>query len=156
MLPLLQSGRRLINLDESWLNESNFTRKIWCRPDSPGTVPIRAISPSLSMIAALDTDGRVFFSLSHAATEQDTFMLFLRHLVAELDKDSPGWQEDSVILLDNAAYHTGEEIRSYLRKMQLPVMYTAPYSYTSSPIELLFAHLKLGEINPAREPAGKK
>jgi len=108
------------------------------------------------MIAALDTYGRVFFSLSHAATEQDTLMLFLRHLVAELDKDSPGWQEDSVILLDNAAYHTGEEIRSYLRKMQLPVMYTAPYSYTSSPIELLFAHLKLGEINPAREPAGKK
>ena len=108
------------------------------------------------MIAALDTDGRVFFSLGHATTDQDTFMLFLRHFVAELDKDSPGWQEDSVILMDNAPYHTGEEIRSYMLKMQLPVMFTAPYSYSSSPIETLFAHLKLGDINPARESMGKK
>ena len=69
------------------------------------------------MIAALDTDGRVYFSLSHATTDQDTFMLFLRHLVAQLDRETPGWQEDSVILLDNAAYHVGEEMRIYLRKM---------------------------------------
>ena len=100
------------------------------------------------MIAALDTDGRVWFSLSHAATDQDTFMLFLRHLVAELDRDSPGWQEDSVILLDNASYHNGEEIRQYMRKMQVPVMYSAPYSFASAPIETLFGHLKLGDLNP--------
>ena len=61
-----------------------------------------------------------------------------------------------MLLLDNAPYHTGEEIRSYMLKMQLPVMFTAPYCYTSSPIETLFAHLKLGELNPAREPTGKK
>ena len=83
-------------------------------------------------------------------------MLFLRHLTAELDKDSPGWQEDSIILLDNAPYHTGEEIKSYMLKMELPVMYTAPYSFSSSPIETLFAHLKLGELNPAHEPTGKR
>ena len=69
------------------------------------------------MIAALDTDGRVFFSLSHAVTDQDTLMLFLRHLAVALDKDSPGWQEDSTILLDNAPYHTGEDIKSYMLKM---------------------------------------
>ena len=69
MLPLLKSGKRIINVDETWINETNFSRKIWCRPDSPGTEPVRAVSPSLSMIAALDTDGRVYFSLSHATTE---------------------------------------------------------------------------------------
>ena len=26
MLPLLRDGKRIINIDESWLNESNFTR----------------------------------------------------------------------------------------------------------------------------------
>ena len=156
MLSLLNSGKRIINVDETWLNETNFTRKVWCRPDSTCSETIKAISPSLSMIAALDTDGRVFFSLGHAATDHDTLMLFLRHLAAELDKDSPGWQEDATILLDNAPYHTGEEIKSYMLKMQLPVMYTAPYSYSSSPIETLFAHLKLGELNVAHEPTGKK
>ena len=83
-------------------------------------------------------------------------MLFLRYLVAKLDSETPGWQENSVILMDNAAYHTGEEIRSYIRKMQIPIMYSAPYSYSAAPIETLFAHLKLGEINVDREPTGKK
>ena len=156
MLPLLKSGKRIINVDETWINETNFSRKIWCRPDSPGTEPVRAVSPSLSMIASLDTDGRVYFSLSHATTEQDTFMLFMRHLTRQLDEDTPGWQENSIILLDNATYHTGEEIQSYFRKMEVPVMYSGPYSYGAAPIEMVFGHLKLGEINLNRESTGKK
>ena len=38
------------------------------------------------MISALDSDGRVYFALSHANTDQDTFMLFMRHLIAKLDE----------------------------------------------------------------------
>ena len=101
-MPLLDSGRRIINVDETWLNETNFTRKTRCSPQATGSYRIKGISPSLSMIAALDTDDRVFFSLSHAATDQDTFMLFLQHLIVQLDKDSPGWQYNSIILMDNA------------------------------------------------------
>ena len=43
------------------------------------------------MISALDSDGRVYFALSHANTDQDTFMLFMRHLIAKLDVETPGW-----------------------------------------------------------------
>ena len=91
------------------------------------------------MIAALDTDGHVYFSLSHANTDQDIFMLFLRHLVRTLDSETPGWQENSIILVDNAPYHSGEEIREYMHKMQIPIMYSAPYSYAAAPIETLFS-----------------
>ena len=108
------------------------------------------------MITALDTDGRVYFSMGHATTDQDTFMLFLRHLVAQLDRETPGWQEGSVLLMDNAAYHVGEEMRSYLRKMQVPVMFSGPYSYSAAPIETLFSLLKLGELNKAQASTGKK
>ena len=55
-----------------------------------------------------------------------------------------------MILIDNAPYHTGGEIRSYLRKMQVPIMYTVPYSFAASPIETMFAALKFGEINSER------
>ena len=58
--------------------------------------------------------------------------------------------------MDNAPYHVGEEIRDHLRKMQVPIMYSAPYSYSASPIETLFGHLKLGEINQERESTGKR
>ena len=61
-----------------------------------------------------------------------------------------------MILIDNAPYHTGEHVSHCLRKMQLPVMYSAPYSYDAAPIELLFSHLKLGELNAAGVPTGKR
>ena len=69
MLNQLEAGKRIIVVDETWLNESNFVRKAWSSPKMPGTVVRKAITPSLSMIAALDTDGRVYFSLSHSTTD---------------------------------------------------------------------------------------
>ena len=108
------------------------------------------------MIAALDTEGRVYFTLSHANTDQDTFMLFMKHLVSKLDRETPGWQEDSIILLDNAPYHVSKLAREYFRKIQIPIMFTAPYSYSSSPIETLFSMLKYGELNEDNESTGKR
>ena len=38
MLTLLESGRRIINVDESWLNGTRFVRRIWAPTDSPASV----------------------------------------------------------------------------------------------------------------------
>jgi len=38
MLELLMQDKRVINVDESWLNETNFTRKMWCPSDAAGTI----------------------------------------------------------------------------------------------------------------------
>ncbi len=83
-------------------------------------------------------------------------LAFLQHLSAKLDEESPGWRAETIILLDGARYHTGEEIREYIHKMQLQVVWSAPYSYSTAPIELLFGGLKFGELNPERLPTGKK
>ena len=40
--------------------------------------------------------------------------------------------------------------------MQINVIWSAPYSYSTAPIELLFGNLKFGELNAARLPTGKK
>ena len=37
MIPLLESGRRIINVDESWLNSTRFVRRSWIPSDAPGT-----------------------------------------------------------------------------------------------------------------------
>ena len=29
MMGLLSDGKRIINIDETWLNETNFTRRTW-------------------------------------------------------------------------------------------------------------------------------
>ena len=83
-------------------------------------------------------------------------LLFIRKLMEVLDLETPGWQEHTTLLLDNAAWHTNEVMKQRLARLQLNVCYTGVYSYSSSPIESVFAALKLGELNPARLPTGKR
>ena len=78
------------------------------------------------------------------------------YLVELLDLENPSWRNDTVILLDGAKYHTGVDLRDYMRKLELSVIWSAPYSYDTAPIELVFAHLKFGELNPEEFPTGKK
>ena len=47
-------------------------------------------------------------------------------------------------------------MKARLARMDLPVIYSGPYSYGSAPIELMFSALKLGDLNPERLPTGKK
>ena len=60
MLELMREGKRIINIDESWFNETNFTRQIWCPANSTATVPLAPVTHRLSLIAALDTEGRIY------------------------------------------------------------------------------------------------
>ena len=58
--------------------------------------------------------------------------------------------------MDGAKYHLGSDVRSYMRKMELSVIWSGPYSYDGAPIEMVFGHLKLGELNMEQWPTGKK
>ena len=96
------------------------------------------------MLAAIDTDGRIYFSLSHALTDTDTMGMFLRYLLRKYDIDMPGWRQDTVVLLDNAAWHKSEGISDILQELQAPVIFSAQYSYSTAPIELMFSGMKQG------------
>ena len=92
MLEVLNQGRRVINVDETWLNESSFIRRTWAPRDGSGNVSLRSVTPRLSMIAALDNEGRAWFTLSHANTDSNIVTLFLHSLMKVLDAETPGWQ----------------------------------------------------------------
>jgi hypothetical protein len=91
MMHLLSLEKRVINIDESWINETSFTRKTWSKRDGRGNTQLNSVSPRLSMIAAIDTDGRVWFTLSHANTDSNMMALFLQSLTKTLDRETPGW-----------------------------------------------------------------
>ena len=90
MLELLRQARHVINLDETWLNETSFIRKTWAPKDSRSNATLNSVIPRVSMIAALDTDGRVWFALSHAATDSNMMALFLQRLTQVLHRETPG------------------------------------------------------------------
>ena len=43
------------------------------------------------MITALDNEGHVWFALTHATTDSDMVILFLRNLMKALDNETPNW-----------------------------------------------------------------
>ncbi len=75
----------------------------------PATMTEKTMSKRLAILAALDTDGNVYFSLTHANTDSSIVKLFFVHFCALLDNQNPSWRDDSVLLLDNAKYHTSAE-----------------------------------------------
>lgn len=81
----------IVNIDETWLNETSFIRRAWSKRDGRGNTILHRVSPRISMITALDTEGRVWFSLSHANTDSRMMVLFLHSLSEALDAETPGW-----------------------------------------------------------------
>ena len=76
LINLMDQGKRIINVDETWLNATSFIRKLWASRGGTGNMNLNLITPRVSMIAALDTCGNVWFSLTHSTTDSDMIALF--------------------------------------------------------------------------------
>ena len=59
MFALLESGTRIINVDESWIADTTYYYKLWLPKDEAATIPMKPVSPRVSVIAAIDTDGKI-------------------------------------------------------------------------------------------------
>ena len=108
MFEFLGDGKCIINIDESWQNKTNFTRKMWELLNITASLTSQIVAPRLALIAALDTDGQVYFALTQSTTDSDVLMLFMRYLIRHLDSDSLSWRSNTIVLLDGARYHTSD------------------------------------------------
>ena len=59
MINLLSEGKKIINVDESFIDQSNYTRRSWSPKKSRGSVKSSNMKESLKIFSALDTDGNV-------------------------------------------------------------------------------------------------
>ena len=93
MLDLLEKGKRIINIDETWISETEYSQRMWLPAGDTASKTEKALTPTLNMILALDTDGNVFFSVYHTNTDSQLMILFFHHLAQKLHDENPGWQE---------------------------------------------------------------
>jgi hypothetical protein len=63
-LQVLSEGKRIINVDETWLNQLQFNRFKWCSKGETNSMPTKGVTPRISMIVGLATTGEVYCSLT--------------------------------------------------------------------------------------------
>ena len=99
MFKLLHDGKRVFNVDESWLDMMNFTRKHW-RPMRMATEGVKLVTPRISFIACVGSDGSAFYRLTQTNTNNEVFCLYLTELAKKLSAYDKNWQDNSVFLLE--------------------------------------------------------
>ena len=65
------------------------------------------------------------------------------------------WQRSHVVLLDGASWHMSNDTSWTLTRLKIPHIISGPYSYDAAPIELYFAAIKRGNMNPDNLPTSK-
>ena len=133
-----------------------FVRQSWTLRGHKNAHMTKPFGLRLSLIAAIDTLGQVYFAISQSNVDSPVFSAFLVRLAAILDFEDPDWRKTTVIVLDNASYHKSDETRRAMAALDVPVLLAGPYGYDASPCEKLFAHLKVGDVNPGDIPSGKR
>ena len=150
------SKKTVLNIDETWVAMTDFRRMKWCRIGRPNSVPKKNVTPRISMITALDSNGLLYVTLVQANSNSSMMQLYFSHLIKLMNAKNANWRNDYIILLDNASYHTSEVMMEFFNKYQVPIIFTGPHSYSAAPIELFFAHFKRADINPRKLPTGKQ
>jgi hypothetical protein len=106
MLDLLQQGKRILNIDETWLNTTSFHRRKWRQHGTTNSVRTDIVTPRVSLILGFDSVGESYVALTQVNTDSRVMQLYLFHLAQTLDIRRKDWRKDTVILLDGARYHT--------------------------------------------------
>ena len=57
MLELYNQGRHVVNVDESWVPDTDFRRFCWKRQGETNSLPENGMSHKINMIVAVSTEG---------------------------------------------------------------------------------------------------
>jgi len=156
ILELLNGSKILINIDETWINETDFRRMKWRPPGDTNVQSAVQLSPRITLIAALDTLGNAYLTLTQANSNNKTMEIYFHQLAAKLDRERPNWRADTVVVTDNAPYHISASTQKVLQDLRIPILFFGPHSYNIAVAELFFAFVKSTHLNPTFMPTGKK
>jgi hypothetical protein len=142
MIEMLTNQKKFINFDETSIQFSCATKFSWEKPRGSRRRLISKEFQSVSMIAAIASDGEVFFQFLRGYCNEASVCTFIFDLVHHLDSVKPDWRRDHILLLDNSATHKTKTVIEVIRLLGVPTMYSAPASYLAIPIDRWSGALK--------------
>jgi hypothetical protein len=155
-IKFLAEGKRVINVDESVLNQTDKRRRGWFAKDQKNFVSHLERLARINIIAAVSSWGDFYFTINCGKSISRTVLLFLIKLVSHLTDQDPDWRANTVIVLDNAPYHRSRVMTAWCRELKLPLMFLGPYQYSMAPIELMFSFMKNRDLNLGKTRAASK
>jgi transposase len=153
---------QLIFLDETQKDRNSSRRRRYWSPR--GQSPFRdayfegSHGKRYTLMAACDINGFVMEACdiveretsaedndpTRGTVNRERFLLWIEEkLLPVLGKYLEG-EPRSLVILDNASIHHGDEVKALIESTGAKVMYTAPYSPDLNPIELMFGEYKKG------------
>lgn len=82
---LWKKKTKFISVDETWVDASDYRRRSWQVRGCPNNPSRRKVSPRITLVVALDSDGNLYASLLQSNSNSETMALFVKELVAHLD-----------------------------------------------------------------------
>ena len=71
MLQIYSQGKHVVNIDESWIAESDFRRRCWGLKNTSNSMSERAVGHRVNMIVAVSSRGHVWLSLTQCNTDEN-------------------------------------------------------------------------------------
>jgi len=137
----LAEGRTLVFIDESGFRLLPLLVRTWA---PRGKTPILRVPLSwkhLSAIAAITPQGKLFTRIQQRGFKAPDIVRFLQHLLRFL----PG---KLLIIWDNLSAHASKKVKDLVGQHhdRLLITHLPPYAPELNPVELLWSHLKQGEL----------
>jgi hypothetical protein len=70
----------------------------------------KSINPRITLVAAVDSNGLKYASMFQGNSCTTTTQIMLFELASALDKEDARWRENTILLMDGAAYHKNQTI----------------------------------------------
>ena len=152
----LTEGKRIINIDESNVEETDARKRGWYFPRKKNQQTRNSRINAVNIIAGVSNLGDFMYTVNSGKTETDTFFLFLMKVMRQLSVENINWRDETIIMLDNAAYHRSQINLERFKKYKVPVLFLGPYHFKLAPMELMFSYIKNRNLNPLNSRATSK
>ena len=118
MLHIYSQDKIVVNIDESWIDSSDYRRRRWVPKGEDNSLAARTLGHKVNIIVAVSSEGHVWLSLTQCNTDENVMMMFLSRLSAVFASEFKGsWRDKLIILMDGASYHRSTETRACINHL---------------------------------------